>query len=131
MGGRPVVVERDGGPQRDEAAVRGAVSDETEHGPVERIDARRGDPETPESEREDRVVGVARVVVRGPVRLDDGQVRLAAESLVKRREHAARGFTVLPRVLEPARADLGVGAAVDATLVSVLASQLAIIAQAA
>ena len=76
-------------------------------------------PIRPEAEREHRVLGVARVVVGGAVRGQDREVGLAAEArrggAVQERRRR-RGRIVGPGVLEPALADLAVGAAVDPAL---------------
>ena len=64
-----------------------------------------------EAEGEDRVLGVAGVVVRGPIGPEDGEVRLPAEPVVKGAEKVGHGFFVAPGVFEPAGRHLGVGPA--------------------
>ena len=71
-------------------------------------------PMPAQAEGEDRVLVVARVVVRRPVGGQDREVGLAAEPVVERRQLRARRRVRPPVVLEPARPDLGVGPAVDA-----------------
>ena len=59
-----VSVEAGGRAERHEPPLGGARGDEPEERPVERVDPGRDDADPPEAEREDRVLAVARVVVR-------------------------------------------------------------------
>ena len=78
-------------------------------------------PDASEPEREDRVLVVPRVVMRGAVAGQDGEVGLAAEPFVQRTQQLPDRHVLAPRVLEPALPHLGVRAAVDPALGAVLA----------
>ena len=83
VGRRIVTVERDGGVKTHETPVRRAGRHEPEDRSVERIDPGRDDSDAAQSEAEHGVLVVARVVVRRAVGGQDGEVGLAAESVVE------------------------------------------------
>ena len=101
---RPVGSKRDRRPQRDQPALRGARGDEPEERSVERVDPGRHHADPAEPEREDRVLAVARVVMRRPVGGQDGEVGLAAEPVVERGQQVRDRLVGSPGVLQPARA---------------------------
>lgn len=92
----PTTVQRDRGPDPDEAAIRRT---------------RR------------------RVVVWGPIGAQDGEVGLAAESVVERGEQVGGRLVRSPGVLEPASPDLGVGSTVDPALASEPGAQALVVAE--
>src|SRR4029079_7110650 len=114
----PVTVERNGPADSNQPPLRRLRGHEAEERSVERVDPGRGEPDPPETEREDRVLGVAGIRRDVAAGADRGEVRLALELVVELAEERARGSAV-PAILEPARPDLGVGLAVDPSLRSV------------
>ena len=112
-------------------ALGGARRDEPEERPVERVDPGRDHPDPAEPEREDRVLAVARVVRRRAIGGDDREVRLAAEPVMQGAQEMADRLARPPGVLEPARADLRVGAAVDPALLAIRRAEGLVVAQVA
>ena len=69
--------------------------------------------------------------MRRSVRGEDGEVGLAAEPVVQRAEQVRGGLVGLPGVLEPARADLRVGTAVDAPFGAIRGAQALVVGEVA
>ena len=97
--GLSVAVHGRGRVQGNDPALGRARGDEPEQRAIERVDPGRDDPDGPEPEAEDRVLAVARVVVRHAVRRQHGEVRLAAEPVVQGAEQVADRLFGPPRVL--------------------------------
>ena len=116
-------IEGDRRADPDQPAIRRSGRHEPEQRAIERIDPGRGETDPAQAEREDRVLAVARVVVRRCRRRQDGEVGLAAEPVVERAEQVRDGLVRAPGVLQPARADLGVGTSVDPALGAVLVAR--------
>src|SRR6478672_5055401 len=116
-GGRaPVRRELDRNTRPNEPSLIRARRRELEQRPVDRVEGSRDDPDPPEPEAEDRVLLVAGVVGHRPVAGDRREVRLAGEYPVKFAERGGGAGAVVPDILEPAGADLGVSTAVDSAL---------------
>ena len=97
----------------------GTRGGEAEQGAVDRVQGGGCDADAAQAEREHRVLAVARAMVRGAVGAEHREVGDATEPVVERREQGGDRGVVRPRVLEPALADLAVGAAVDPALLAV------------
>ena len=71
---------------RHEAAIGGALGGESEQRTVQRVETGGGETDLAKAEREDRVLRVAGVVVNGPVRVQQREVRQATEHVMERAE---------------------------------------------
>ena len=109
--------------ERHEPPVGGTRGDEAEQRSIERVDAGRDEADPAEPEREDRVLAIARVVMRRAVGREDGEVGLAPEPVVQGGQQMGGRLIGPPGVLQPAGADLGIGSPVDPALGAVRGAQ--------